>query len=172
MVTADLEQVANQYEDLWQDIGSPKGMGAVVTLFGVGSVGAVIAESLQDRIAATLNWQQEPTTSRGLFGSALIKLVVAGLFGAFALYADGMLKVLPVALSLGAGFDGGVDLLEGLDMWRTGTGGAVAAPQQRPMQSRAMQARPSQPRRVQQSRPSGNGGMAMAATNGGQSYSY
>lgn len=149
MVSANLQRIGNEFVDMIDE----QDFTGFVALAGLGSVGGVLAEMFQDRVAGSipqLNLPSEPTTSRGLVGSFLVKSLAAVLLGFAALrMGSGTPGLVLASLGVGAAIDSGVDLLEAGDRLRS------SSPSSRSPSRSRRQSRPQprrQPRRA--SRPS------------------
>lgn len=142
MVSANLERIGNEFDDM---VAERDWMG-YIALAGVGALGGVGAELLQDRLAPRLNQPTEPTGARGLAASFGMKSLAAIVLGFAALQASGSLGNFLAVAGVGAAIDAGVDLLEIGDQFR---GSGVV---NQPMPSRsAQQAQP--PQQAQQAQP-------------------
>lgn len=145
MVSPNVRGIANQFDDMVEE----RDVRGFVGLAGLGAIGGVLAEMFHDRVAPRLQQPAEPTTSRGLLGSFLIKAGAAVLLAFLALQMDGGAAMALAVLGVGGAIDAGVDLIEAADRLRS------SAPARQPRR---------QPRKVQRQQQSGGSSTASGNT--------
>lgn len=106
MVSKNLERIGKAFNDMVV----ARDIAGLVTSAAVVPIGAVMSEAAQDFISGTLGQQTDPSGSRGLAVSSVIKMVFAGILGFVAVRTGGSMTYLIGLAGIGALSSAGLDL--------------------------------------------------------------
>lgn len=150
MVSDNLEDLGEQFGQMVDD----RDIVGFVSLVGIGSVGGVVVDMVQDAIAGETDmFSADPSSARGLFISFAVKTGIVAALAALSLSMGGPLGLAGMILGVGGAINAGDDLVQSIDrLASNNTNSASTTRTRRRSRSRTSRKRPTRTRRSSRSK--------------------